>query len=338
MESRKIQVSAGGSFFIVLPKDWSKDIGLKKGGRVNVILEEDGSIKLLPSDRLRDLVRKATLQVEEFSAPKPLDFQIKAYYMSGCNIIDIVSKKRIDPELKKAIKTSAGELIGVETAEETSDRLSLRAIVDPAGFPLENLHRRLCTLSLSMYSDTMKAFREKDLDLVDDVIERGQEAMKLYRLMIRQLMLAHANRNVAKSLGIEHSSQCITMGIFARDVSRFIYHISSTAVHTREILKTQTTYQDSITKATMKLFESIFEMVKNAFKAFMERDIPLANKVIKHMGEVRKLDEIAEREIFQNLKEVQTAIRLAAIIRELRRTAGYAVAMADDTIFHNTIS
>lgn len=78
MESRKIQVSAGGSFFIVLPKEWSKNLKLKKGDRVNVFLEEDGSVRIIPSEAMKERLKTATLYVDEKTTPKSLDLFIKA--------------------------------------------------------------------------------------------------------------------------------------------------------------------------------------------------------------------------------------------------------------------
>ncbi|RLI05702.1 hypothetical protein DRO26_01420 [Candidatus Bathyarchaeota archaeon] len=337
MESRKVQVSAGGSFFIVLPKEWSKKLGLKRGGRVNVFMEEDGSVRLLPAEVTREYTRIATLNVDEQTNPKSVDLFLKANYMGGCNIVDIKSKKRIDPNLKKAIKASVSELIGVETAEETSDRLSLRAIVDPTGFPLENLFKRVCNLSISMFTDTVKAFRERDLELANDVIERAGEAMKLYRLMVRQVMLAHADRVIAKNLGIDRTTECITLGIVARDVSRLVYHISSMASQVREILKSGITYNEKVNDLLFRLFDAALDMVQNTFKAFMERNTQLASEVMERMKTIRELDELITKEAFETVKDVQSAIRLTAVVREVRRVAGHAVAVADDAIFNETV-
>ena len=337
MESRKVQVSAGGSFFIVLPKEWSKDIGLKKGERVNVFLEEDGSVRIVPAEAVKEKIKTATLYVDEKTTPKSLDLFIKANYMDGCSIINIESKRRLDPELKKAIKASVSELIGVETSEETSDRLSLRVIVDPAGFPLGHLLKRVYSLSTSMFVDTWKAFYERDIDLANDVIDRAKEAMKLYRLMVRQLMLAHADRVTAKNLGIESSTECIIFAVTARDVSRLIYHISSIAKHVREILGAGFYYDEKLVGLMSKIFDNTQRMIEDAFKAFMERSVELANQIMDNMNKIRELDEAITTEIFETVKDVHSAIRLNSVLREVRRVAGYTVAVADDTVFNETI-
>ncbi|GEM_PF-565743 len=337
LESRKVQVSAGGSFFVVLPKEWSKNIGLKRGGRVNVFLEEDGSIRLVPAEAAKEYQKTATLLVNEKTTSRSVDLFIKANYMSGCNIINIESKKRIEPELKKAIKASASELIGVETAEETSDKLSLRAIVDPTGFPFDSLFKRVSSLSLSMFNDSVRSLREKDFELACDVVDRANEAMKLYRLMVRQLMLAHSDRIIAKNLGIEHTTECITLAILARDISRLIYHISNIANQVKEILRVGITFNEKLMGLLFKIFAVARWMVENTYKAFMEKDVELASQVMSRMKEIRDLDEEVTTGIFETIEDIHTAIRLTAILREVRRVAGHAVAVADDTIFNETV-
>ncbi|RLG91472.1 MAG: hypothetical protein DRO36_04130 [Candidatus Hecatellales archaeon] len=337
MESRKIQVSAGGSFFIVLPKEWSKSIGLRKGERVDVFLEEDGSVRIVPAEITRERVKTATLHVDEKVTPKALDLFIKANYMAGCSIINIESKERLNSELKKAVKASVAELIGVETAEETSDRLSLRAIVDPTGFPLQNLIKRVYSLSTSMFVDARKALSGGDAELADDVVDRAKEAMKLYRLMVRQLMLAHADRTTAKNLGIENSTECIILAVMARDVSRLIYHISSMAKYVKGVLEAGFQFNGKLADLMSKIFDLTQKMIEDAFRAFMERDAELANEVMGNMDRIRELDEIITTEIFETVKDVREAIRLTSILREVRRVAGYTVAVADDTVFNETI-
>lgn len=337
MESRKIQVSAGGSFFIVLPKEWSKYLKLRKGERVNVFLEQDGSMRIAPVEAMKERPKIATLSVNEKTTPKSLDLFIKANYMGGCSIINIESKKRLDPELKRAVKASVSELIGVETAEETSERLSLRAIVDPTGFPLESLFKRVYSLSTSMFIDTWKAFYERDIELANDVIDRAKEAMKLYRLMVRQLMLAHTDRATAKNLGIKTNTECIILAVMARDVSRLVYHISSIAKYVKEILKSDFYYNEKLIGLMSKIFDNTRWMIEDSFKAFMEKNIGLANQVMDNMGKIRELDEAITTEIFETVKDVHSAIRLNSVLREVRRVAGYTVAVADDTVFNEII-
>jgi len=336
MESRKIQVSAGGSFFVVLPKDWSRNVELKKGDRIDLVLEEDGSIRLLPPGVMREHVKTVSLQTENYTTPKNIDISLKANYMSGYDIIIIESKKRIEPELKKAVRASVTELIGVEVSEETSDKLVLRAIVDPTGFPFESLIKRIFALALSMYNDSATAFQERDLALASDVVERGKETMKLYRLMIRQLMLAQSNKSIAKNLGLEYASEFITLGLFARDMSRLVYHISRKATQIVETLQSEVCYGPPLANSMFKIFNVVREMMEKTFQAFLRKEVKLAVEVIEQMNEVRKLNEEVTAEVFETLGEVHGVVKLVDVLRETRRIAGYAVAIADDTIFYES--
>ncbi len=134
------------------------------------------------------------------------------------------------------------------------DRLKLIALVDPAGFPFNSLLKHISNLTLTMFNDTWKAFREKDSELINDVVDNASEAIKLYRLMVRQLMLAYADRATAKNLGIESSTECIILAVMARDVSRLIYHISSIAKHVKWILENGSRLDEKLTDSISKIW------------------------------------------------------------------------------------
>lgn len=55
------------------------------------------------------------------------------------------------------------------------------------------------------------------------------------------------------------------------------------------------------------------------------------------MNKIRELDKAITTEIFETVKDVHSAIRLNSVLREVRRVAGYTVAVADDTVFNETI-
>ncbi|MCX8176595.1 MAG: PhoU domain-containing protein, partial [Candidatus Bathyarchaeota archaeon] len=132
--------------------------------------------------------------------------------------------------------------------------------------------------------------------------------------------------------------ECIILAITARDVSRLIYHISQIGRICKELVDLNFSLddEDTISKMLLKLIEEGYKMVMDVFKALLERDVKLASEIMDRMNEVRKLDEVLTTEIFKGIKDIKIAVKLTALIREIRRTAGHCVALADDTIFNET--
>jgi phosphate uptake regulator len=78
--------------------------------------------------------------------------------------------------------------------------------------------------------------------------------------------------------------------------------------------------------------EIAYEMQHNAATAFLKKDVKLAVSVLNKMDEIREKEEALLKSVMEKVKDVDTAITLSIIARDLRRIAGYAVAVADDAM------
>ena len=90
---RRLQQIKGGSYTTSLPKDLVEQQGLKGGDLLDVHKCLDGALRLYPSSV--DNSQKITLNLEEFRRTKDLGYSIRTYYMQGCDIIYLKSKKII---------------------------------------------------------------------------------------------------------------------------------------------------------------------------------------------------------------------------------------------------
>ena len=70
-------------------------------------------------------------------------------------------------------------------------------------------------------------------------------------------------------------------------------------------------------------------MHKLAVEAFLEKDFSKALQVTKMMENAKKLEKTANLKVLRNVRNVEKAVTLMLIARELRRIAGYSVAISD---------
>jgi len=75
-----------------------------------------------------------------------------------------------------------------------------------------------------------------------------------------------------------------------------------------------------------------YEMQVNAATAFLKKDAKLAVTVLTMMNEIREKEEALLKSIIEKARDVDTAVTLSIIARDLRRISGYAVAVADDAM------
>ncbi|MFB0502263.1 MAG: PhoU domain-containing protein, partial [Candidatus Bathyarchaeia archaeon] len=81
-----------------------------------------------------------------------------------------------------------------------------------------------------------------------------------------------------------------------------------------------------------EMSEIAYEMQREAVQAFLQENVQLAIVVFGKMRFMREKEETLLKKILEKTRDVDTAVALSMIARDLRRIAGYAVAVADDAM------
>jgi len=331
MEARRLQHIKGGSFTLSLPKEWVERRKLKRGEEIAVFEEEDGSLRLYPLKMEREETAEVVLALENFPEVRALEYCIGTYYIQGSNKISITSKKMISADVKKRLKLLRMDLPGVEVAEERSDAISFHVIIGPAAFLLESLIEKTSSFSLHLQEDAVKSILENDFQLASEVIERSKEALRHYRMTIRQVALASFSKAIARKVGVKNCRECVTFALIARDLNRLVYHSSSIAMHFLT-LKGRAKINREMLRTIEDISGIVHEMQRDAVQAFLKKDIMLAIAVMGKMSDVRRKEKMLLTTILKRVKDADLAVALSHIARDLRRIAGYSVAIADDAM------
>lgn len=329
-ESRKLQKIKGGSFTISLPKRWVESQGLRGGDRIELLEEEDGALRLYPPAPAPGTPEEVSLALEEFPDLRTLEYCIGTYYMQGSNRITVASKDIIPAEHKKRLKLLRMELTGVEIIEDASNRLVFQVLVDPSLFSLESLITRTSSFAIQLHEDAVRSLVEGQPKLAAEVLERSTEALRRYRVMIRQISLASQSSTIAKQIGAGSCRECVTFALAARDLSRIMYHASYVA---RLVLDLEGKKIDSdLIRPIRELSDIAGEMQANAVQAFMSGDIRLATETIGRMTSAREKEKQFLTKLIEKVRHIDTVLTLSTIARHLRRIAGYSVAISDDAM------
>jgi len=331
MEIRRLQHIKGGSFTLSLPKEWVEMRKLKRGEEIVVFDEEDGSLRLYPIKMEREEPAEVILALEDFPEIRALEYCIGTYYIQGSNRISITSKKMIPADVKKRLKLLRMDLPGVEVAEERADAISFHVIIDPAAFLLESLIEKTSSFSLHLQEDAIKSLLNSDFQLASEVIERSKEALRHYRMTIRQVALASFSKTVARKVGVKNCRECVTFALIARDLNRLVYHSSSIAMQYLT-LKDKAKMSREILREIEDISSIVLEMQRDAVQAFLKKDVMLAIATMGKMSDSRRKEERLLTTILKKVKDADLAVALSHITRDLRRIAGYSVAIADDAM------
>ena len=120
----------------------------------------------------------------------------------------------------------------------------------------------------------------------------------------------------------------ITYALLARDLNRTVYHGIYIARH---IVRLNGRVEEGNGRLLRSMSEVAQTMQTLAVEAFLGRDFSKAQRVMKLMTRVRNLDDTLSMQILNQAKDVRRAVTEMLIAREIRRIAGYTVAMADAT-------
>jgi len=331
LEIRKLQKIRGGSFTLTLPKQWVEKRKLTSGEQIAVSEEEDGSLRLYPLMAVAEEPLKVRLSLEDYPDLTALEYCVGTYYIQGSSQINIFGQKIIPAEQKRRLKQLRTELPGVEVAEEAADKLSFQVLIDPTTFSLESLIKKTSSFSLHLQEDAMKSLLDWNFALANEVLERSREAQRHYRMTIRQVALSSMNRVIAEKVGVKNCRECTTFALIARDLSRLVYHSSSIARHILS-LEGKKKINPEILNAIEEMSKIAYEMQREAVQAFLQKNVQHAIAVFGKMRFMREKEKAILKKILEKTRDVDTAVALSMIARDLRRIAGYAVAVADDAM------
>ena len=330
MEIRRLQRIKGGSYTLSLPKHWVEKRKLKRGEQIAVYEEEDGTLRLYPVTTPLEKPLEVTLTLDDYPDLRALEYCILAFYIQGSNKITVVSKEIIPAEHKRRLKLLRMELPGVEVSEERAKKISFQVLIDPTAFSLASLIEKTSIFSLNLQEDAVTSILEKNFQLAAEVLERSKEALRHYRMTIRQVALSSLNKSIAKKVGVRNCQECVIFALIARDLNRLVYHSSSIARHVLAIEGKEIDQEILDTMADMS--KVAHEMQKESIQAFLKKEVKLAIAAMGRMNEIREKEKKLLTSMLNKMKDVDTAVTLSMIARDIRRIAGYSVAIADDAM------
>jgi len=279
VESRKVQQTPTGTFFVCLPRNWAIKNGLKKGTSVNLDVTNDGKLVVDAQNAPEMPARATSLNVDPY-----LGREIIGRYLLGYDCIDIIARDRIDSAVRKVVKSTASSLAGLEIVEETSSKISLQTLMQqPSGFIPEKILQRNYSIVAGMIRESVNSFVYGDVELAKNVTERDAESNKLYFLLVRILRTIIQNPRLSEKLGIT-PIECLDYRLAASLIEGIGDMCVQVAAKT--ILLNGVKPSEELQKLLIDLQTICYEAHEQALKSFVTKDISLAENVRKLRGKI----------------------------------------------------
>jgi phosphate uptake regulator len=319
-ETRKIQQTPTGTFFVCLPRDWANESGLKKGVEVNLDVTSDGKLIVDPKNAAEPEPKVATLCVGPF-----LGREIIGRYLLGYDTINIEAKDRIDANARKTVKSTASSLAGLEIVEETICKISLQSISQqPFGFLPEKILQRNHGIVAGMIRDVTNSFINSDSELAKSVVSRDNESNRLYFLLVRTLRTIIQNPRLSDKLGIT-PIECLDYRLAASLIEGIGDACVQLASNTLALNGTK--LSDELRKLLLEIQSACCEANEQALKAFLTKDISVAENVRSLRGKIEATN--ANVEGVAKESSVDLMPQILAAVSFLRQIYERSVDMAD---------
>jgi len=197
---RRLQ-KIGSSILVSLPKEWVDAHKLVKSTEVELDTAPN-SISITV-----DINNKPSKEVV-ISYPLPKEENITAdltgAYLLGYDIIQIKGKTTIPVNEREKIRDSMRRLVGVEIVEEDSSNINIQFLLDATSLKPEKILRRMSTIALGMFNDTLNSLISDDKTTLQTLSDRDVEINRQYFLLVRLIRSTMMDQRLASAFNMEN--------------------------------------------------------------------------------------------------------------------------------------
>jgi phosphate uptake regulator len=196
--------------------------------------------------------------------------------------------------------------------------------LEPSGFPPEKILRRNYAIVAGMSRDAANSFIDGDLQLARSVIARDDESNRLYFLLVRILRTIIQNPGLSEKLGIT-PIECLDYRLAASLIEAIGDACVQVAAKTIELDGAKPS--EELRRLLVGLQAVCYEAHEQALKAFVNKDIPLAESVRNMHEKIEKIfadvEKIAKDQALEAMPQILAASSL------LRQVYEHSVDLAD---------
>lgn len=200
METRKVQLSGGTTYTISLPKSWATEQNIEAGSGLQLRPQSNGSLLIDTTETDGEVERAATVDISS-SGVDEVTQTIHALYVVGIDLITLVDRTNQISEREKTVTDLVGQLSGIEVLETTDNEIVLQNLIDAESISFHKSVLRLKLIILAMHRDAMNAMTSGNEALSQDVIERDDEADKLFAMVTRYFRRSLSDLQEIERLG-----------------------------------------------------------------------------------------------------------------------------------------
>lgn len=272
-ETRKIQ-KIGNTLYVSIPKSWTNKLHLNHGEKVILVTQQDGSISIYP--QINNQSREITLNVARKSSSQSLKRGIIGAYLDGFDTIKVKTETTFTEDQHDSIRETIDSLFGLELIEVTGNTMIIVCLLKQT-MPVNKAVTRIHNVIISMWSETVSAVENQNVDLIKGLTRRTRDIKRLLmvtnRLLRSSILFPKPSQNDSISL-----IDCVDFLQILHVTSEITGNLNKIAKNIDSL--TGKELPKEVTSLLVKTAKSIQKMYDDSVQALLNKDIPLANNVL----------------------------------------------------------
>ena len=277
MERRKIQLIAGTTYTVSLPKEWVKKNGLKEKSEISILEKNDRQLLLSPFSFESKKPVEMSLDIDEHL--DNIDQIMFAVYYLGIDSINLYSNKALTKQTESKIRRALMNMSGAEITHQDKHKIAIKVLLDKSKIDIMQVAYRISLIIDSSISNIMENGDLEEIRFNENEIDR------LYHLITKTISVSLVDSSILHSSKIKNVSLVPSYMIISKKLENIADNIEDIA----ELLQNQKInfenkceILDFIRKELKRNINYIIGSQKKIFaKAAREEVLKIRNQIFK---------------------------------------------------------
>ncbi len=279
MYRRKIQLIAGTTYSISLPKEWVKKNNLKEKDEIVIYEKNNRTLSLSSKQSKGRELKEISLNVDEYSAN--IDQLLFAVYYLGAEKISIFSNTELTKSTKTRIRKTLTHMSGTEIEYEDKKEIRIRVLLDKSKVSITQILYRISLIIDSSIANMLDYFDIDEIKINENEIDR------LYHLISKVISISLIDSNVLNSSNIKNVSLIPFYFLISKrleSIADVINHLSVYLHSEKKNFKNKRKILDFIRKETVRSIDHLVRKKSKIFENSKESDI---NNIRRKISEIK---------------------------------------------------
>ena len=198
MHRRKIQLIAGTTYSVSLPKEWVRKNNLKEKNEILFYEKNDRTLVISPYAIEGKKLNEISLDIDKYISA--IDQILFAVYYLGIENISLFSKKELTKDVKSRIRKTITYMSGTEINYEDKQKITIKVLLDKSKVEIFQVLYRISLIIESSILNILEQLNINEIRINENEIDR------LYHLITKIISLSIIDSNILNSSKIKNVS------------------------------------------------------------------------------------------------------------------------------------